>query len=206
MKPFQAIRQKRPFSTDTASIASSFLARFQSRPQTRVQTLDANQLHLLSLTLNRPAAAAAAAGGGGGTPKTEPEGPPAIGTPVPPGHHLVYFTPAFTEPSLGLDGTDTSYNPSAPFTRRMWAGGQVQWPRLENGRVNPLRIGQEVRETTRVVSAEPKVVRRTGEEMIVVGVEKEFGNQHGVAVLDRRFPSFLPFSRLFHYLLVDRGS
>lgn len=72
--------------------------------------------------------------------------------------------------------------------------------------MNPLRIGQEVRETTRVVSAEPKVVRRTGEEMIVVGVEKEFGNQHGVAVLDRRFPSFLPFSRLFHYLLVDRGS
>ena len=62
--------------------------------------------------------------------------------------------------------------------------------------MNPLRIGQEVRETTRVVSAEPKVVRRTGEEMIVVGVEKEFGNQHGVAVLDRRFPSF-PFPACF---------
>lgn len=118
--------------------------------------------------------------------------PPAAGTPVPPGHHLVYFTPAFTEPSLGPDGTDTSYNPSAPFTRRMWAGGEVRWPR-QNGRVNPLRVGQEVTETTNVVSAEPKVVRKTGEEMIVVGVEKVFGNQDGVAVIDRRYiPSLVP--------------
>lgn len=52
--------------------------------------------------------------------------------------------------------------------------------------MNPLRVGQEVTETTRVLSAEPKVVRKTGEEMIVVGVEKEFRNEDGVAVLDRR--------------------
>jgi alkyl sulfatase BDS1-like metallo-beta-lactamase superfamily hydrolase len=51
---------------------------------------------------------------------------------------------------------------------------------------NPLRVGQEIQETTRVLSAESKIVRRTGEEMIVVGVEKEFRNEHGVAVLDRR--------------------
>lgn len=181
MQALQAIRQKRLFSSETASIASSFLSRFQSRPQTRIQTLDANQLHLLNLTLNRPSGP----GPGPGPPGSVPT-PPAAGTPVPPGHHLVYFTPAFTEPSLGPDGTDTSYNPSAPFTRRMWAGGEVRWPR-QNGRVNPLRVGQEVTETTNVVSAEPKVVRKTGEEMIVVGVEKVFGNQDGVAVIDRRY-------------------
>lgn len=174
----KGLRPKRLFSTDTASIASSFLSRFQSHPQTRTQTLDANQLHLLSLTLNRPSPAVSAS-----------VEPPAVGTPLPPGHHLVYFTPAFPEHALGLDGTDTSYNPSAPFTRRMWAGGQVQWPRTDrNGRVNHLRVGQEVSETTRVVSAEPKVVRRTGEEMIVVGVEKVFGNEDGVALVDRRWP------------------
>lgn len=72
------------------------------------------------------------------------------------------------------------------FTRRMWAGGEVQWPRGPDGMPNPLRVGQEIQETTRVLSAEPKIVRRTGEEMIVVGVEKEFRNEHGVAVLDRR--------------------
>lgn len=74
----------------------------------------------------------------------------------------------------------------------MWAGGEVKWPR-QNGRVNPLRVGQEVTETTSVVSAEPKVVRKTGEEMIVVGVEKVFGNQDGVAVVDRRYlPPLVP--------------
>lgn len=52
--------------------------------------------------------------------------------------------------------------------------------------MNPLRVGQDVTETTRVLSAEPKTVRKTGEEMIVVGVEKEFCNEEGVAVLDQR--------------------
>lgn len=107
-------------------------------------------------------------------------------TPLPPGYHLVYFTPAFNEHELGADGTDTSYNPSAPFTRRMWAGGEVRWPRAEDGALNPLRVGQEVTETTRVLSAEAKVVKKTGEDMVVVGVEKEFANRDGVAVVDRR--------------------
>ena len=113
--------------------------------------------------------------------------PPAPGTPVPPGYHLVYFTPTFLEGELGIDGTDASYNPDAPFTRRMWAGGQVLWPRGEDGKgVNLLRVGQEVRETTRLLSAEPKIIKKTGDEMIVVGVEKVFENEDGVAVIDRR--------------------
>lgn len=56
--------------------------------------------------------------------------------------------------------------------------------------MNPLRVGQEVTETTRVLSAEAKTVKKTGEEMIVVGVEKEFRNGEGVAVLDRRYAFF----------------
>lgn len=98
----------------------------------------------------------------------------------------MYFTPAFLEGELGADGTDRSYNPESPFTRRMWAGGEVRWPRKDGGVLNPLRVGQEVRETTKVLSAEPKVVRKTGEEMVVVGVEKTFENEDGVAVVDRR--------------------
>lgn len=62
----------------------------------------------------------------------------------------------------------------------------MQWPRRDGEVLNPLRVGQEVRETTKVLSAEPKVVRKTGEEMIVVGVEKMFENEDGVAVIDRR--------------------
>lgn len=173
-----------PPDPSAAPIASSFLTRFQSLgPQSRTQTLDANQLQLLSLTLNRPSLYP-------GSPSlSNNASPPSPGTPLPAGYHLVYFTPAFTEADLGPDGTDASYNPSSPFTRRMWAGGEVRWPRRgdRDNRVNPLRVGQEVTETTRVLSAEPKTARKTGEEMIVVGVEKEFSNEDGVAVLDRRY-------------------
>lgn len=165
-------------SPPASSVASSFLARFQSLgPQTRTQIVDANQLHLLTLTLNRPSLFATSA----------PAPAPAPNIPVPPGYHLVYFTPAFLETELGADGTDASYNPDAPFTRRMWAGGEVRWPRDAHGQSNPLRVGQQVSETTRVLSAEAKVVKKTGEEMVVVGVEKEFSNEHGVSIVDRRY-------------------
>ncbi|KAJ5758434.1 hypothetical protein N7520_005590 [Penicillium odoratum] len=164
-----------------ADVAASFLSRFQSLgPQTRTQTLDANQLQLLTLTLNRPSLFP-----GSSSLSNAPLGPPAE-TPIPPGYHLVYFTPAFLETELGADGTDTSYNPDAPFTRRMWAGGEVLWPRNSEGQPNLLRVGQEVRETTHVLSAEHKVVKKTGEDMLVVGVEKVFSNEQGVSVVDRR--------------------
>lgn len=171
------------FSADppAASVAASFLSKFQSSgPQTRTQTLDANQLQLLSLTLNRPSLFPNSP-----SLSNAPNAPPPD-TPVPPGYHLVYFTPAFLENELGADGTDASYNPKSPFTRRMWAGGEVLWPRGADGKPNLLRVGQEVRETTRVLSATPKVVKKTGEDMIVVGVEMEFSNEHGISVIDRR--------------------
>ncbi|KAJ5577393.1 uncharacterized protein N7459_006357 [Penicillium hispanicum] len=172
---------RRSVNPTAAEVASAFLSRFQSDgPQIRTQTLDANQLQLLTLTLNRPSLFPNSP-----TLSNSASTPPAD-TPIPPGYHLVYFTPAFLETELGADGTDTSYNPEAPFTRRMWAGGEVLWPRDGKGRPNSLRVGQEVRETTRILSAEPKVVKRTGEDMIVVGVEKEFSNEHGVSIVDRR--------------------
>lgn len=186
MGPLRAIKARVcAFSTvgpayDAASVASAFLSRFQSQgPQTRTQILDANQLQLLSLTLGRPSLYS-------GAPSLSNAPAPANGTPVPPGYHLVYFTPAFLERDLGPDGTDASYNPDTPFTRRMWAGGEVVWPRDASGKPNLLRVGQEVQEITKVLSAEPKIVRKTGEAMIVVGVEKAFVNEDGVAVLDRR--------------------
>ncbi|EFQ99992.1 hypothetical protein MGYG_03000 [Nannizzia gypsea CBS 118893] len=185
----------RPYSTgaqeDSASdIAGKFLAKFQSiGPQKRKQVLDANQLQLLSLTLNKnhlypgypplsvPPSQAA----------SQCLSAPIVGTPIPPGYHLVYFTPQFLEEHLGPDGTDISYNPDPPFTRRMWAGGEMIWPRSKgDGRPNLLRVGQEATETTRLLSAEPKIIKKTGDEMIVVGVEKVFENENGVALVDKR--------------------
>jgi len=72
----------------------------------------------------------------------------------------------------------------------MWAGGELAWA----GRKNLLRVGQTVAETTRVRSAEGKRTR-TGEQMVVVGVEKVLENEAGEAVVDRRcvFFSFFFF-------------
>lgn len=133
----------------------------------RKQVLDANQLQLLSITLNR-------------TPSSN--NPPPNGTPIPAGYHLVYFTPSIVESELGLDGTDRTVNPLAPYTRRMWAGGELMWAQDTNA---ILRVGQEVRETTKLLSAEPKKLKNGG-EMLVVGVEKAFENDRGIALVDKR--------------------
>lgn len=166
---------RRFFSTSTCRRASAAEAsaeifeRFGSgRPvSVRKQVLDANQLQLLSITLNR-------------TPTSND--PPPEGTPVPAGYHLVYFTPSIIESELGLDGTDRTVNPLRPYTRRMWAGGELTWTQDKNAL---LRVGQEVRETTRLISAEPKTLK-SGAEMLVVGVEKTFENANGIALVDKR--------------------
>ena len=138
----------------------------------RKQVLDPSRVQCLNSTLNRRQLYRDA-----GIPKGHD---PANGTPLPPGYHLVYFTPAALLEELGSDGTDISYSPGEPFTRRMWAGGELKW-RKEN----PLRIGDEAIETTKLVSAESKNTRMD-EEMIVVSVEKIFENRDGFALIDKR--------------------
>lgn len=104
------------------------------------------------------------------------------GTPIPPGYHLVYFTPTFLEKDLGLDGTDKTVNPLAPYTRRMWAGGELEWKQSPN---QLLRVGQTVTEITRITSAQPKTMK-SGDSMILAGLEKTFETDNGVALIDRR--------------------
>jgi hydroxyacyl-ACP dehydratase HTD2-like protein with hotdog domain len=66
----------------------------------------------------------------------------------------------------------------------MWAGGELSWTQNPNAL---LRVGQTIRETTRLVSAEPKTLR-SGGEMLVVGVEKTFANESSgeTALVDKR--------------------
>ena len=105
---------------------------------------------------------------------------PPSGTPLPPGYHLAYFTPAAVEDELGIDGTDKTFNPVEPFSRRMWAGGRMQWEVA-----NPLCVGDHVEEKTSLISATAKK-SRSGHEMVLVEVEKRFSNQKGVALTDQR--------------------
>lgn len=168
-----------------ADVAAAFLAKFANgKAFARKQLLDANQLRLFSLTLDRPHIWPSARNQ---VALTDSE--PAAGTPIPAGYHLAYFTPPQLPGSLGIDGTDTSYNPDSPFTRRMWAGGSIQWPGADptSGGSAHLRVGDVATEVTRVVSCEPKVIKKTGEAMLVVGVVKEFlDSKDNVCVVDNR--------------------
>ena len=167
-------------STEPAAIAEAFLHKFVGgKAFVSTQLLDANQLRLFSLTLDRPYLYSST-----NSPSLEND-PPKAGTPLPPFYHYAYFTPAQLPGVLGLDGTDTSFNPSAPFTRRMWAGGSVSWPGASTDHY--LRVGDTVTETTKVLSCEPKTIKSTGESMLVVGVLKEFrDSQDNLCVADRR--------------------
>lgn len=143
----------------------------------RRQAIDANQLQKLCLTLGRTTLDG----------KDISNSAPAVGTPVPPGYHLVYFTSGGTETELGADGTDVTFNSPAPFTRRMWAGGKMKWPATSQ----MLRVGDEVEERTRLVSATAKKSRSVG-DMVLVEVEKEIWGTQGRVLIDQRSWVFRP--------------
>ena len=83
------------------------------------------------------------------------------------GHHLVFFpTAAVLESQLDADGTETTYNPGAPFSRRMWAGGRIEWICDRD-----LRVSRETREIMELDKLEGKT-RSTGGEMIVMSIKK----------------------------------
>jgi hydroxyacyl-ACP dehydratase HTD2-like protein with hotdog domain len=67
----------------------------------------------------------------------------------------------------------------------MWAGGAVSWPGAPQRHY--LRVGDTVTETTEVLSCEPKIIKSTGENMLVVSVAKEFRDSNdNICVADNR--------------------
>ncbi|OAR01462.1 hypothetical protein LLEC1_05504 [Akanthomyces lecanii] len=157
--------------------AARLLDSFAGKTVRRRQLIDGNQLQKLSLTLGRTSIGA----------HNVAERAPPVGTLVPPGHHLVYFTPDGVEADLGPDGSDRTYNAAAPFSRRMWAGGRMQWP--SDGA--SIRVGDEVEERTTLLSATAKKSRSAG-EMVLVEVIKELEGPRGVAIVDKRSWVFRP--------------
>ncbi|KAK7402809.1 hypothetical protein QQX98_011437 [Neonectria punicea] len=61
-------------------------------------------------------------------PTTPSPSSPVVASPprlLPPGHHLVYFPIQLPPSALVPDGADPHHSPGPPFTRRVWAGGEV---------------------------------------------------------------------------------
>ena len=58
-------------------------------------------------------------------------------TPIPQGHHLVYFPPPVPDRSLLPDGTDSLHSPGAPFIKRLWGGGSLVFNQEERLQLVP---------------------------------------------------------------------
>lgn len=94
---------------------------------------------------------------------------PQPGDPLPPLWHWLYFLPTHRQSELGPDGHPRrgGFLPPVPLPRRMWAGGRLEFHR-------PLRIGESVRRTSRILDVKYKE-GRSGPLVIVV-VRHEIGD------------------------------
>ena len=102
---------------------------------------------------------------------------PVAGTELPPLWHWLYFLPSARQSEIGPDGHPRrgGFLPPVPLPRRMWAGGRLQWQA-------PLRVGDKVQRTSRIVSVTHKS-GRTG-DLVFVLVRHEVGNANGVALTE----------------------
>ncbi len=100
---------------------------------------------------------------------------PALGDPIPPLWHWLYFLPAHQQAEIGPDGHARrgGFLPPVPLPRRMWAGSRFEF-------INPLRVGDAV---TRISLIEDVRVKsgKTGPLVFVV-VRHEINTAAGLAL------------------------
>ncbi|KAH6969624.1 hypothetical protein HG530_005295 [Fusarium avenaceum] len=101
---------------------------------------------------------------------------PTISSPpraLPQGHHLVYFPIQLPPSRLIPDGADPDHSPGPPYTRRVWAGGEVTFR------------GEELKLDARPVVCREKIEDVTlrgkeGEEKVFVDVWRKYGVGHEI--------------------------
>ncbi|KAH8909692.1 hypothetical protein BR93DRAFT_406483 [Coniochaeta sp. PMI_546] len=111
--------------------------------------------------------------------RTRPTRGPISNVSLPVGHHLVYFGPQATSSELMPDGTVADHCPGAPFTRRMWAGGRVRFPKKEGA------WGEDTKASLRLdgghavcvekVVGDPVMKGAEGDEKIFVEISRKYG-------------------------------
>ncbi|KAH9430712.1 hypothetical protein MCOR02_008045 [Pyricularia oryzae] len=124
---------------------------------------------------------------------------------LPPGHHLVYFPPMLAESELLPDGTDPKHSPGQGFSRRLWAGGSLEFTHRVHSRpvsdpapdsppgsdseparehkavisADKLRLGS-LRCACRESIADVTVRGQPGNEKVYVELLREYGYFHSV--------------------------
>ena len=81
----------------------------------------------------------------------KPYQPPIASSPLGYGHHLAFFHERVSESQLREDGTEDTFSPPKPFTRRMWVGGKMFWHNS-----NPLIIGRKATAASTLATIEKK--------------------------------------------------
>ncbi|THH17823.1 hypothetical protein EW146_g3078 [Bondarzewia mesenterica] len=101
------------------------------------------------------------------------------------GHHLAFFHPRTPEKDLRPDGTDADFCPPAPFVRRMWAGGKIEWRK-------PLIVGKKATSVSTVASVAKKGFEK-GSPMVFVkqNMEVKHFGEDDIAVFEERSHVYL---------------
>lgn len=98
---------------------------------------------------------------------------------LPRGYHLVYFAPATPSSSLLPDGTDPLHSPGPPYTRRMWAGGDIEFSVADTKFTNgPLRCSESITDV--------EIKGTAGAEKVFVNIQRSIHYMTGKR-LARRF-------------------
>ena len=103
--------------------------------------------------------------------------PPVAGDPLPPLWHWLHFLPAARQSAIGPDGHPQrgGFLPPVALPRRMWAGGRLEF-------IQPLRIGDAVKRTSRIVDISARQGRSGA--LVFVRVRHEIANGQGVALTE----------------------
>jgi 3-methylfumaryl-CoA hydratase len=130
------------------STATTDLQSWVGRSETTKDVIYPTPLVALTATLDHPPSAAA------------------IGTPLPPLWHWLYFLPMHRQSDIGADGHARrgGFLPPVPLPRRMWAGSQFEFR-------TPIRLGDRVARTSTIDNVSSKE-GRTG-KLVFVKVRHE---------------------------------
>ena len=112
--------------------------------------------------------------------------PPAgTGTVLPPLWHWLYLLPIHRPQALRRDGHSQGgdFMPPIDLPRRVWAGSKFTW-----SAANPLRVGDRVTRTSRIVSITPK--HGSSGKLVFVRVVHEFRNASGLALVNEHDAAF----------------
>src|SRR5579859_83526 len=112
-KPYHRLPFIRCLSTDTDNTVSTGICLYDSSPRTFRDLLTPHRINLLHVTL---------------APYLPLNLPRPSHTPgLAPGHHFIFFPTSVSETDSLSDGYEKHFAPKAPFVRRLWTQGRLEF-------------------------------------------------------------------------------